>query len=168
MTITELMAAYTPDEEYTGLMSVDDYAVAINTTPGTPETADNDYCILQKGITGQPMSFNPEETTRKFIRGGKQTSVTDKQLTISISGVRYCGDAAQDFIMGEDMKFATGQDVVTDFIYFNVKTGKGYKGKCAIVLSSENEGNAGDDATFSCDLKSTEVKPSKWTYSPGV
>lgn len=167
MTITELMQGKTPGS-YEGLVSVDDYVVAIDTNPTEGETQDNDFCVLQKGITGQPMSFNPEEMTRKFIRGGKQTTVVDKQFTCDISGVRYIGDQAQDYIMSEKMKFAVGQDVVTNFIYFNMKTGKGIKGKCSVILNSEADGSAGDDATFSCSLKSTESKPTEWTYTPGA
>ena len=165
MTITELMAGATPDPLYEGLTSVDDIVVAIDTTPTAESpTADNDFCVLQKGITGQPMNLNPEETTRQFVRGGKQTTVTAKQLTIDVSGTRYHGDPAQDYLMDDTRIFAVGQDVVTNFIYFDMKTGKGFKGKCAISLSSANQGNAGDDASFACSLKSTEQAPTAWTY----
>ena len=167
MKISELMADKHPDPMYEGLTAVDDIVVAIDTNPSGMEksvTADNDYEVLQKGITGQPMNLNPEEITRQFVRGGKQTTVTAKQLTIDISGTRYHGDPAQDYLMDDSRIFAVGQDVVTNFIYFDIKTGKGFKGKAAISLSSANQGSAGDDATFACSLKSTEVAPSPWTY----
>ena len=166
MTITELMSGKTPDPAYEGLVAVDDIVVAIDTAPTAESpTTDNNYCVLQKGVTGQPMSLNPEEVTRQFVRGGKQTTVTSKQLTIDMAGTRYVGDDAQDYLMDDSRLFSVGQDVVTNFIYFNIKTGKGFKGKCAISVSSANQGNAGEDATFACSLKSTEQAPVAWTYS---
>lgn len=168
MTITELMAGKTVNADYEGLLTVDDYVLAIDTNPtATQATVDKSYEVLQKGVTGYPASLNPEEKTRQFIRTGKQTIVTAKQFTTTVSGTRYVGDPAQDFILSQSKLFAVGQDLVTNFILFDMKTGKGFKGKCSIVLSTLVDGSAGDDAGFSVDLKSTEVEPTEWTYTAG-
>lgn len=166
MTIAELMAGKEVNASYEGLLTVDDYVLAIDTDPtGEDPTADTAYAVLQKGITGYPGNLNPEQVTRQFIRTGQQTMVTSKQFTLTVSGTRYVGDPAQDYILDFGRIFATGQDLVTNYIFFDIKTGKGWKGKCTISLSTIADGEAGDDATFSCDLAGTEVNPSEWDYT---
>lgn len=166
MKLSELMTGRTVDPNYEGLLTVDDYVLAINTNPSAaPATTVANYAVLQKGVTGTPANVNPEEQTKQFIRGGKQTVVTSKQFTVSVSGTRYVGDEAQDFIMSFDKLFGVGSDLVTDYVYFNIRTGKGWKGVCAISVSSIADGNAGDDAGFSCDLKQAEANPTAYTWS---
>ena len=166
MTISELMTGKTVEANYAGMLTVDDFVLAINTTPNASPAAEiSTYAVLQKGVTGTPANVNPEEQTKQFIRGGKQTTVTSKQFTVSVSGTRYVGDAAQDFIMSFSKLFGIGSDLVTDYVYFNIRNGKGWKGKCTIEVSSIADGNAGEDATFACDLKQTESAPTEYTYS---
>ncbi len=166
MKLSELMAGKTVDANYEGLLTVDDFVLAIDTTPGaSPATTVANYAVLQKGVTGTPANVNPEEQTKQFIRGGKQTVVTSKQFTVSVSGTRYVGDEAQDYIMSFEKLFGTGSDLITNYVYFNIRTGKGWKGTCVISVSSIADGSAGDDAGFSCDLKQTESNPTEYTYS---
>ena len=165
MTITELMNGKETNPSYKGILTTDDYVLAINTDPtNVSPKKDNEYHVLEKGVKGYPSNLNPKEKTRQFIRGGEQTVVLSKQATYNVTGVRFVGDEAQDFLLGYKVMFGVGQDVITDYIYFDIKTGNGWKGKCSISVNSIAEGEAGDDAGFSCSLKGTEIAPKEWSY----
>ena len=56
------------------------------------------------------------------------------------------GDEVQDYIFSHDIKYGTGNTVVTNYVYFNILTGKGEKGTCSIIVNSDGGGNAGESA----------------------
>lgn len=166
MTITELMTGKTLDPTFTGVMASDDWVLAIDTTPEAAEaTKDEDFCVFQEGVTGTPISLNPETKERNFIRTGKSTTKTGTGFSASIAGTHYIGDKAQDYIMGAGVLFGEGAEVVTKFIHFNIKTGKGIKGNCTITVDSFAQGSAGEDSTFSATLSQSAGKPAVWEYS---
>ena len=167
MTIKELMTKVgTPDPAFSGILVADDWVTAIDVTPsGSDATEDTSYEVIQEGLTGAPVSTNPETKERQYIRGGKQTVKTGSQVTIALAGTHYVGDPALDYILSDVRVFGVGQDVITNFIHYNIKTGKGIKGKCTITVDSYAGGNAGDDSTFSATLSQTEKEPVAWTYT---
>ena len=50
MKLSELMAGFTPNPDYEGWVTNDDWVFAINLTPGTPATHVSDYGVVQMGI----------------------------------------------------------------------------------------------------------------------
>ena len=165
MTLSELMASYTPDSNYSGIVNTDDYVLAIdpNPTAETP-TADSAYLVLEKGIEGQDASMNGETSDKKYLRAGTSTIKTGQQRTFSISGDRYVGDPAQDYLVGTKHKH--GNDCITNYLFFDIKTGKGEKGQVSIVVNNDGGGTAGSPATISVDLKQFgTLTNGSYTYS---
>ena len=68
----------------------------------TPNGATRTYVRLGGGLTGADPSQNEEVDQTGYLDGNgfKESRVTGKQLTISYSGHRKTGDAAQDYIGG--------------------------------------------------------------------
>lgn len=152
MTLSNLMANYTPDPDFTGIVNTDDYVLAIDPDPtATEATADSAYLVVEKGIEGQDAQLNGETSNKKYLRAGTSTIKTGQQRTFSISGDRYVGDEAQDYLIGT--KHAHGNDCITNYLFIDVKTGKGEKGQVSIIVNSDGSGNAGSPATIGVDLK---------------
>ena len=152
MTLSELMASYTVDTDYAGIVNTDDFVLAIDPDPtATEATADSDYLVVEKGIEGQDSAMNGETSDKKYLRAGTSTIKTGQQRTFSISGDRYIGDPAQDYLIGT--KHLHGNDCVTNYVYFDVKTGKGEKGQVSIIVNNDGGGTAGSPATVAVDLK---------------
>ncbi len=162
MTVEDLMDGVTVNASFTGFVTNDDFVLAINTGSATSEL---DYEVLQMGVAGVDAQMNPITQDKIYIRAGQSTTKTGEQRTFAVSGDRYIGDAAQDFCLGHDIAFGTGQTVVTDYVYFCIITGKGEKGKAAIIVNSTGGGEAGNNAEFAVDIKKTGAKPTEYTYS---
>lgn len=75
------------------------------------------------------------------------------QRTLSVNGNRCVGDVFQDFLLSRKIVFGTGSDVIVPYIYFSLRTGKGEKGSCSLIVTSDAGGAAGSPATFACDVK---------------
>jgi len=152
MTLSELMASYTPDPSYTGIVNTDDFVLAIDPDPtATEATAESAYVVVEKGIEGQDAQLNGETSDKKYLRAGTSTIKTGKQRTFSISGDRYIGDPAQDYLIGT--KHLHGNDCITNYVFFDVKTGKGEKGQVSVIVNTDEGGTAGSPATIAIDLK---------------
>ena len=65
----------------------------------------------------------------------------------------------------DSVKYKTGSDVITDYVYFSLKTGKGEKGKISIAVDKDGGGNAGDNAGFSATLSKNGAAPTEYTYA---
>ena len=63
--------------------------------------------------------------------------------------------------------FGTGSDVVVPYIYFSLRTGKGEKGTCTLIVTSDVGGSAGSPATFACDVKGIGI-PDEFDYNPAT
>ena len=50
------------------------------------------------------------------------------------------------------------------YIYFSLRTGKGEKGTCALIVTSDVGGSAGSPATFACDVKGIGI-PDEFDYT---
>ena len=93
------------------------------------------------------------------------TEKGEVQRTFALNGNRCVGDAAQDFLLSHKVKFGSGQSVIFPYVYFSVKTGKGEKGRAAIIVTSDVGGAAGSKATFACDVKAIGI-PDEFDYNP--
>nr|DAT09693.1 MAG TPA: hypothetical protein [Caudoviricetes sp.] len=165
MKLSELMSGVTPDPQFTGFVTNDDYVLAINTGEAT---AEKDYEVVEMGVAGLDSQMNPITQDKTYIRAGQSTQKTGTQRAFKITGDRYMGDAAQDFMLAHSMKYGTGNAVVVDYVYFCMLTGKGEKGKASIIVNSDGSGNAGESSSIDIDLKKSGALPTEYTYSASV
>lgn len=165
MKLSELMSGVTPDPQFTGFVTNDDYVLAINTGEAT---AEKDYEVVEMGVAGLDSQMNPIAQDKTYIRAGQSTQKTGTQRAFKITGDRYMGDAAQDFMLAHSMKYGTGNAVVVDYVYFCMLTGKGEKGKASIIVNSDGSGNAGESSSIDIDLKKSGALPTEYTYSASV
>lgn len=166
MKLSELMQNYTPDAEYEGWVTNDDYVFAIDKTPGaTTATAPGDYVVVEMGIAGLDSQMNPITQDKQYIRSGQNTMKTGTQRSFSVTGDRYAGDEAQDFCLSHKMKYGTGNSVVTNYVYFNVLNGKGEKGQVSIIVNSDGSGNAGESSAIDIEFKKIGSNPTEYTYA---
>ena len=159
------MSVVTPDPQFTGFVTNDDYVLAINTGEAT---AEKDYEVVEMGVAGLDSQMNPITQDKTYIRAGQSTQKTGTQRAFKITGDRYMGDAAQDFMLAHSMKYGTGNAVVVDYVYFCMLTGKGEKGKASIIVNSDGSGNAGESSSIDIDLKKSGALPTEYTYSASV
>lgn len=164
MKVSELMANVTLKTDFSGGLTHNDMVLAINTKPGT-NAAPADYAVLQVQIEGTEAELNPETSDKTYIRSGKSTNKTGNQRTFSVTGERYVGDEAQDFIFSHAIKFGTGAEVVTDYVYFDMITGKGEKGTVMISVNTDGGGDASSGLEIDVELMQNGAKPTSYTYS---
>lgn len=168
MKLSELMAKHTPDPEYTGWVTNDDYVLAIDTDPDASEaTTEANFAVVEMGISGLDSQMNPVTQDKQYIRAGQSTTKTGTQRTFTLSGDRYVGDEAQDYILSHAMKYGTGNSVVTNYVYFNILTGKGEKGQCSIIVNSDGSGNAGESSAVDVEFRKIGANPTEYTYAAG-
>lgn len=162
MKLDELMRGYTPDENYTGFVTNDDYVLAINTGKATKE---GEYEVVELGVSGLDSQMNPITQDKTYIRAGQSTMKTGTQRSFKVSGDRYVGDAAQDYMLAHGMKYGTGNAVVTDYVYFCLLNGIGEKGKASIIVNSDGSGNAGESSAVDIELKKSGSIPEEYKYA---
>ena len=165
MKLSELMAGYTPDPEFTGYATNDDYVLAIDT--GTSQDED-DYEVVEMGVAGLDAQMNPITQDKTYIRAGQSTQKTGTQRAFKVTGDRYIGDAAQDFLLSHKMKYGTGNSVIVPYVYFCILTGKGEKGKVSIIVNSDGSGNAGESSSIDIDLRKAGELPEEYTYTASL
>lgn len=168
MKLSELMAGHTPEADYEGWVTNDDYVFAIDTTP----TADSptkvaNYEVVEMGIAGLDAQLNPVTQDKQYIRAGQSTTKTGTQRSFTVSGDRYVGDPAQDYCLSHAMKYGTGNAVVTNYVYFCLLTGKGEKGQCSIIINSDGSGNAGESSAVDIEFRKIGSNPTEYTYTAG-
>lgn len=162
MKVSDLMAGVTPEEEYEGQVTADDWVLAV----GIGEAAtEKDYTVVQQYISGLDPQLNPVTQDKQYIRTGMSTSKTGTQRTFAITGDRYIGDKFQDYCFGLDIAHGVGQEVVVPYVFFCILNGKGEKGTASIIVNSDGGGNAGENSSISIDLKSVGTAPTEYTYS---
>ena len=166
MKLSELMSDVTPSATYTGWTTNDDFVLAIDLTPESDtKTQVSDYGVVQMGVAGLDAQMNPVTQDKQYIRAGQSTQKTGTQRSFTISGDRYVGDDVQDYIFSHKIKYGTGNAVVTNYVYFNILTGKGEKGTCSIIVNSDGGGNAGESAGIDVEFRKIGTTPSEYTYS---
>lgn len=164
MKLSELMTDVTPNADYTGFTTNDDYVLAVDIS-STPSTSVGDYVVAQMGIAGLDSQMNPVTEDKQYIRAGQSTTKTGTQRTFSVTGDRYVGDAFQDFCFSHAVKYGTGSSVIVPYVYFNILTGKGEKGKVSIIVNSDGSGDAGENSAIDISLNKAGDKPTEYTYS---
>lgn len=162
MKLSELMNGKAPNGDFEGFSTADDLVLAID-FEGTGANP-GDFIVAQVGISDQSASLSAETKDSQYLRTGKVTLKTGTSREFKVTGDRYVGDAFQDAVLAHSMKFGTGQSVIKPYVYFNMLTGKGEKGKVSISVEDDLSGAAGENASFSATLASTE-KPTEYTYA---
>ena len=166
MNLSELMQGYTPDQNYEGWVTNDDYVFAINLAPHVDEvTPVAEYGVVQMGIGGLDAQMNPITVDKTYIRAGQSTQKTGTQRSFKVSGDRYIGDEVQDYIFSHAVKYGTGNKVITDYVYFNVLNGMGEKGQVSIIVNSDGGGSAGESAAIDVEFKKVGAIPTEYIYS---
>ncbi|MEI3184201.1 MAG: hypothetical protein V8S98_13375 [Lachnospiraceae bacterium] len=90
---------------------------------------------------------------KTYIRAGKSTQKTGTARSFAVSGDRYIGDPAEDFMLSHEMKYAKGNAAVTNYVYFCILNGKGEKGQVSVIVNSEGGGNAGESSSIDINLQ---------------
>ena len=165
MTVKEALTAagITPDEEYTGVETTDNFILGIQTEATGQETPDL-YTVVQEHITEHSAAINNSSTDTAYIRTGTVTTKTGAQRQITINGERFAGDPFQDFALSNKMLFATGKDAEVKYVWFSLRTGKGEQGQAVLIVSNDASNAANNPAGFSCQLNAVG-KPKEYTYS---
>ena len=164
MTLSELMADKEPNKEYKGFALADHMVLAIDTTKEQNAKV-SEYTVAQLGLKNTSGSLNPETKTNAYIRAGKSTTKTGNQRTIEFEIDRYLGDDFQDFALSTSMMYATGQDAVVNYVYFNYLTGIGEKGQGTLIIDSDAGGNAEENLTASGSIQKSGDAPVEFDWS---
>lgn len=163
MKLSELMAGYTPEAEFEGFATNDDWVLAVGI--GEVASGEKNYTVVQMGIAGLDPQLNPVTQDKQYIRTGLSTSKTGTQRSFAVTGDRYIGDEFQDYCFGLDIAHGVGKSVVVPYVFFSILSGKGEKGTVSIIVNSDGGGNAGENSSISVDLKSVGSAPTEYTYS---
>lgn len=167
MKLSELMAGHTPSTDFEGFVTADDMVLAIDVS--AEQNAEvSAYAVVQVGIEGVDPSLNSETKDKQYLRSGKSSTKTATQRQFGISGDMYIGDEAQDFMLSHKMKYGTGQTVIVNYVFFNMLTGKGEKGKATVAVNSDGSGNSGDNAGIDIQLSKVGEAPTEFTYGAAV
>ena len=164
MTVAEAItkSGITPSASYTGIETADDFVFAIQTE--STQSKETDWGGLRRPRQGSTaVRWNATTNSDTFIRTGPTDTKSAVQRTLSVNGNRCVGDAFQDFLLSRKIVFGTGSDVIVPYIYFSLRTGKGEKGSCSLVVTSDVGGAAGSPATFACDVKGIGI-PAEFNY----
>ena len=169
MTVSETLAALKtqkgiePKASYTGTEDTDDFIFAVQ-TDSSSQTKESAWIVCADHVKEHSGALNASTNSDTFIRTGPTDTKSATQRTLSVNGNRCVGDAFQDFLLSHKIKYGTGSDVVVPYIYFSLRTGKGEKGKVAVVVQEDQTGDAGENAGFSVDLMG-QGSPEEYTYS---
>lgn len=166
MKLSELMKGITLKADYEGFVTNDDFVFAIDLDPSADTPVEpKDYAVVQMGIEGLDAQLNPVTQDKQYIRAGQSTLRTGTQRSFSVTGDRYIGDEAQDYIMGHGIKYGTGNAVITNYVYFNILNGQGEKGQVSIIINSDGSGNSGESAGIDIEFKKVGSTPAEYTYT---
>ncbi len=167
MILSDLMAEHTPDADYKGWVTNDDWVLAVD-IGNDPAAKEGDYVVAQMGVAGLDAQMNPVTQDKQYVRAGQSTTKTGTQRTFKVTGDRYVGDEFQDYCFRHDVKFGTGNAVVVPYVYFNILNGKGEKGTASIIVNSDGSGNSGESSAVDIDVKKAGAMPVDYTYTPAA
>lgn len=165
MKLSELMKGHTPEPDFEGWITNDDFVLAVGI--GEP-ASEADYEVAQLGVAGLDAQLNPVTADKQYIRAGQSSTKTGTQRTFKVTGDRFVGDVFQDYCFSNAVKYGTGQAVVVPYVYFCILNGKGEKGEASIIVNSDGSGNSGENAGIDIDLKKSGAMPAEYTYSSPV
>lgn len=121
-----------------------DYKLKINTTP---EAETPTMAAIEKGFDNISEALNEVLYQNAFIGDGGYGSsyVTGGQLTVTLSGVRFVGDPAQDYIFGDAVYYNWGKARETDIL---LESPDGSKISCPVTLAKiARSGGAANNGT---------------------
>ncbi|MFV0351429.1 MAG: phage tail tube protein [Oscillospiraceae bacterium] len=162
MKLSELMTGLTPNPDFEGIATADDFVLAVDFS-GTA-AGPKDYIVAQEGITEHSAGLTAQSGESNYMRAGQQTTKTGTQRVLTLNGDVYIGDEFQDAILAHKLKYGTGNAVIKPYVYFNLLTGKGEKGKISIIVNNDASNGAGSNAGISATLTGRGV-PEEYTYS---
>lgn len=163
MKLSNLMSGFTPNAEFAGVATNDDFVLAIDISEGGAEEPAN-FVVVQSGISAVDAQLSPETDEKTYIRAGKVTNKTATQRTFNLGGDRMHGDEFQDFVLSHGIKFGTGQKVIKPYVFFSLLTGEGEKGTASIIVNSDGSGDAGASAEIDIDIMATAA-PEAYTWA---
>lgn len=169
MKLSELMAGRTVKPDFKGKTVADHKVLALNLAD-PKGTHPDDYFVAQKGVTEHSGSLEAQTADSTYIREGQVTTKVGTTRTFSVNGDEIIGDEFQDALLSFAIKYGTGQDIIADYVHFNILTGKGEKGLISIVVEDDAGGAAGENSSWSATLTS-EGTPSEYAYeakAPGA
>ena len=164
MKLSELMADRTPNPNYEGFVTNDDFVLAVDCSENGKADVD-DYAVVQLGVTGLDANLNPVTQDKTYIRAGQSTMKTGNQRSFSVSGDKYAGDEFQDFALSHAVMYGTGSAVIRGYVYFNILNGKGEKGEASIIVNSDGSGSAGESVEVDIEIRKASAQPVEYTYS---
>lgn len=167
MLLSELMANVTPNPAFTGFVTNDDWVLAVDCgeTPATDWSKASTFAVVQLGVAGLDSNLNPITQDKTYLRAGQSTTKTGNQRSFAITGDRYVGDEFQDFALGHEVKYGTGQSVIRKYVYFNILTGVGEQGEVSIIVNSDGSGEAGNNSEIDIELRKAGAQPAEYTYA---
>ena len=165
MKLSELMAKHTPDANFEGFVTNDDFVLAVDCSETGNTTDPADFDVVEMGVTGLDAQMNPVTQDKQYIRAGQSTTKTGTQRSFAVSGDRYVGDAFQDFALSHKVKYGTGNSVIRAYVYFCVLNGKGEKGKASVIVNSDGSGESGENAEIDIEIRKAGEQPEEYTYT---
>lgn len=165
MKLSDLMKNVTPDANFEGFVTNDDFVLAVDCSEDGKAASVADYAVAQLGVTGLDANLNPITQDKTYIRAGKSTMKTGNQRSFKVSGDRYIGDEFQDFALSHDVMYGTGSKAVRKYVYFCLLNGKGEQGEASIIVNSDGNGAAGESAAVDIELKKSGAAPAEYTYT---
>lgn len=165
MKLSELMREVTVTPDYAGIVTADDFVLAIGLAGD--ETGPDDYLVAQEGITEHSGTMTAQTSESNYIRSGAQNTKTGTTRAFNLTGDRFCGDAFQDALLAHAIKYGTGKTVIKPYVYFNMLNGKGEQGSISIVIDEDPNGAAGGNAGFKATL-TAKGTPKEYTYTKTV
>lgn len=162
MTLTELMASYTPNPDYDGPQVANDMVLAVNfgETGADPGT----FFVAQPYITEHSGALNSTTQDVEYIRTGPQSTRTGASRVITVNGDKKWADEFQDAMLAHDLIYGTGGAVIKEYVYFSLLTGTGERGQVSINVTADHEGAAGDTDGFTATLTG-DGTPAAYTYA---
>lgn len=149
MTVSEAVtkSGITPNAEYTGVETANDFIFAV-CTDSESQTSEKAWIVCADHVSEHSSALNASTEDTEYIRTGRVTDKTSVSRQLSVSGHRCVGDAFQDWLLSHKIKYGTGDDVKVPYLYFSLRTGKGDKGECNLVVTADASGAAGAKAGF--------------------
>ncbi len=150
--------------DFKGFVTTDQMIAAADVSESQNADVD-DYAIIgYGGGTDRKSSLNPEEKSNSYYYKGKSTTKTGNQRTVDFTEDRFIGDEFQDFAMSHEIKYAKGQKAVVNYVYFNMLTGLGEKGKGSLIISDDGSGAPMENLSISGSIKKCDADPEEFTY----
>lgn len=164
MNLAELMQDTAPSASLAGIATADDFVFALD-FENNPDADPNTYLVAQEGLTEVSGAMSTQTQSNTYLRAGEVTTVTGHSKAFSLSGDRYRNDPFQEAILAHALKWGTGTSVIRPYVYFDMLTGKGEKGRVAISIEGDFANGAGGNAGISATFN-VQGKPAEYTYTP--